>query len=491
MSANPTGEPISAEHSEPVKVSDETLLEHALQDLDSARNAFLRDMKLALLVSTFFQVLIFPRSVWLFDKTEADRANLNSLTVQSKATLDLEKSLQSLQSALTRGAGLVTKQLAQTPYELNRQFQSLDNEIKDSPAPGAPGPSGQGVSQSRSPEAPSGPADFVSDLSPEQRKELREKLGLASTDPQHLQNFRAAIAPVVRKKILEPTFSSLNSQLASSLQRPFAIRSQQVMTALDTQSSPLQLAGVKVEEIQKDLDAQQAYISKMRFIMPESDSWLESLRSKEEFVQPLVGFLNHATTELQGQLFTQRQAIETAGFRIAAASKATQTDLENVREQMKLAEDEVRGLTDEAKPFGFSHVQLRDAIVYFPVAVALVFAYLAFEYLILTGKLRRLRSTFYVLQGSTMQSAYFAAVPGTTVLSASTISLLFALAAFMSFWSAHHIHASKPLADAAPSLLYILAELLLCGCFMVILVASMTTALRFRHQKSLCEEPIS
>jgi hypothetical protein len=141
-------------------------------------------------------------------------------------------------------------------------------------------------------------------------------------------------------------------------------------------------------------------------------------------------------------------------------------------------------IADEAKPFKLLAVQLRDAVLYFPVAIAMVYAYLTFEYVILVGRVRRLRDAYVHLgYAPATLKVYFAAVPGTTLISASVTTLLFALPVAICLWSAHRIRTSSTLASSAPATLYLLAELLLCGGFVITVVNATKVALRFRHKE--------
>src|SRR5260370_17543429 len=79
---------------------DEKLLDLELQGQESARNAFVRDLKLALLFVLLFQLLILPRFVRLSDATQTNRTNLDTLKTQSNATHELRTVLESLQPCL-------------------------------------------------------------------------------------------------------------------------------------------------------------------------------------------------------------------------------------------------------------------------------------------------------------------------------------------------------------------------------------------------------
>ena len=113
---NPSGAVASPATSEPDKaLPDEKLLERALEDQESARNAFLRDLKLALLLILAFQWLILVRFVRLSDATRNNGSQVETLKVQENATHELQTALQSLQLALRRGADLTSKRLAEMP----------------------------------------------------------------------------------------------------------------------------------------------------------------------------------------------------------------------------------------------------------------------------------------------------------------------------------------------------------------------------------------
>src|SRR5258708_13672332 len=116
---------------------------------------------------------------------------------------------------------------------------------------------------------------------------------------------------------------------------------------------------------------------------------------------------------------------------------------------MQNAEEAV---ADEAKPFKLLAIPLRDAVLDFPVAIALVWAYLTCEYAALGTRVRRLREAYSRLgYGPAALKLYFAPVPGTTTVSATVTALLFALPIATSLFGAHPFQRNSRLNCPAPT----------------------------------------
>ncbi len=477
VAVDPSGSAVSRATSTTVYAPpDEKLLDLELQGQESARNAFVRDLKLALLFVLLFQLLILPRFVRLSDATQTNRTNLDTLKTQSNATHELRTVLESLQSVLKRGAVLTSKHLANTAEQMHQQTSRLDSEIRELRNSAAPGPAPSRpnmiVQTTRAAEI-----RLLSDLPPEQTRQV------ASNDPQV---FRAAISPIVRTKIIQPAFADLNSQLISLLRQPFAVGRQRVESVLEAQNRNLKSAGTDPDSIRRQLSAEQDRLNDIRFIMPESDLWWATVQSKEGFFDQQNVSSRNVTDELQRQLSRLNHENAATETKIAALLHDTEANQEMLQAQMKKLEETMQtaqdALADEAKPFKLLAIPLRDAVLYFPVAIALVWAYLTCEYAALGTRVRRLREAYSRLgYGPAALKLYFAPVPGTTTVSASVAALLFALPIAICLLSAHRIQRSVALNSAAPGTLYLLAEILLFGCFLVSLLSATRVALSFRQ----------
>ena len=351
----------------------------------------------------------------------------------------------------------------------------LDSEIRDLRAQEASG-SSHPRSNPQAQTTQSSETGFLSALSAEEERRV-----LSDNE----QVFRAAISPLVRAQIIQPAFTDLNSQLVSSLQHPFAIGRQRVESVLIAQSDTLKSAKIDMVSIRAQLNTDQAKLNQMRFVMPESDFWWASLPAKGVFFGAQNVSSRSVTGELQRQLSKLKDENSATESRITAMLHETEGKQQRLQADMKGLEEELQRmqdtLTEEAKPFKLVSIQLRDAVLYFPVAIALVYGYLTFEYVILVGRVRRLRDVYVDLGYSPVTlKVYFAPVPGTTTISATVTALLFALPVVVCFGSAHRIQTSATLATAAPATLYLLAEVLLCGCFLGALVCATRVASSFR-----------
>src|SRR5260370_5961319 len=310
--------------------ADEKLLDLELQGQESARNAFVRDLKLALLFVLLFQLLILPRFVRLSDATQTNRTNLDTLKTQSNATHELRTVLESLQSVLKRGAVLTSKHLANMAEQLHQQASRLDSEIRELRNSAAPGPAPSRpnmiVQTTRAAEI-----RLLSDLSPEQTRQV------ASNDPQV---FRAAISPIVRTKIIQPAFADLNSQLISLLRQPFAVGRQRVESVLEAQNRNLKSAGTDPDSIRRQLSAEQDRLNDIRFIMPESDLWWATVQSKEGFFDQQNVSSRNVTDELQRQLSRLNHENAATETKIAALLHDTEPSQEML---LQLATQRIAG----------------------------------------------------------------------------------------------------------------------------------------------------
>ena len=99
------------------------LLDMALQEQQKARDTFLRDLKLALLLILGFQFVILLRFVKLAEDARANTERVATLTSQQRVLGNVQSGLEQLRSALMQGEAVLRKQLAAGPERLHGQMQ--------------------------------------------------------------------------------------------------------------------------------------------------------------------------------------------------------------------------------------------------------------------------------------------------------------------------------------------------------------------------------
>jgi hypothetical protein len=279
--------------SETMPPAGEKLVDRALDDQESARKTFLRDTKLALIVMLVFQFWILPRFVNLSNSIDTNNRKIAILKAQDSALQELQKKLKSLRDIVRSANEELAKRLYELPTNLHRETQRLDaeiQEIRESSVSGAPRPARNPAVQTNVQEDS---LWFLSGISEDEQKRL------LSPDERI---FRPAVAPIVLSKIIQPAFSNLNSELTSSMKRPFAAQRRNVEGVLMAKADILRSTKTDIDGIRELLAAAQKRIEDFHFVVPESDFWWGTLQGKEGMSHAQVVNTTKVTGELQGQL---------------------------------------------------------------------------------------------------------------------------------------------------------------------------------------------
>lgn len=405
--------------------SDEKLLELAFEDQENARGRFLRDFKLLLLAILGFQFLILTRFVRLSDEAKANGDRINALAAQQNSVRELHTVLDQIQSALAAGQRTLSHDLLDLPEELHADMGRLDRELKELRKTKAPTESEE--------------ADSVAQRSTQTQSVFTLLSGVSADEKRRLisPDFRNALSPIVRTRILEPKFARLNLQIQSLLVHPFTVGKARIVGVLRDQSQLLRTAGISAELIQEQLDTEQIRLERLRFDVPTSDEWWKTVEGKEAFAQQQDIDKQKVTAHLQNELLKMNRNTSEIEVQLKKFVGELESQRESLNAEIKSVEsrnEAVQGLlADTATPFKLFTIQVRDAVLYFPMALALAWAYLTVEYVLLYGRVQRLIHTLrdlgYEHSARTFYVFRFSRIPGATNLSSC-----FTIALFSSDW---------------------------------------------------------
>ncbi len=414
-------------------------LDLALEEQRGARDTFLRDFKLALLVVLAFQFLILLPFLRLSRDSPDNKASVTSLTDQQRAVREVQNRLERLRSTL--------KQVARSSSEP----EPVDMRV-------------QRPLQSSVPH-------LLSGLSPEQMRQLEE-----AYTAQKIESVRAVLTPLVRAEIIEPYFASLNTNSLALIGHPFEAQSVLLTRTIRKESSVLAELKLAPDSMIEELGRMQGRIGELHFNVPESDQWWESIGAKVQVVDALASNTDKMIGGLGQQLSklsANTSVIDDQIKKQLEESESKRQQIDNALKELQARSGEIQGLlSDVAKPFKLIAVQVQDAVLYFPVFVALIWCYLTFEYVLLSKRARDLANAYLVLGlPRSALELYFASMPGATVLSVIVSCLLFAFPIGIVMWSTHRIGADEALRTAAPEHLFVFAEVLLFTCFAALVTA--------------------
>ncbi len=384
-------------------------LDLALEEQRGARDTFLRDFKLALLVVLAFQFLILLPFLRLSRDSPDNKASVTSLTDQQRAVREVQNRLERLRSTL--------KQVARSSSEP----EPVDMRV-------------QRPLQSSVPH-------LLSGLSPEQMRQLEE-----AYTAQKIESVRAVLTPLVRAEIIEPYFASLNTNSLALIGHPFEAQSVLLTRTIRKESSVLAELKLAPDSMIEELGRMQGRIGELHFNVPESDQWWESIGAKVQVVDALASNTDKMIGGLGQQLSklsANTSVIDDQIKKQLEESESKRQQIDNALKELQARSGEIQGLlSDVAKPFKLIAVQVQDAVLYFPVGLP--------------------RSALEL---------YFASMPGATVLSVIVSCLLFAFPIGIVMWSTHRIGADEALRTAAPEHLFVFAEVLLFTCFAALVTA--------------------
>ena len=215
------------------------LLDLSLQEQQSARDAFLRDFKLALLLVVAFQFLILLRYVRLAEEARANAEGIANLISRQDA-------LHEFRSVLVQGKARLSKEVLAGPEQLHGQMLQLDADLKQVARHSSEPDSVDMMTQQQ--PVQTWPPRLFSALSPDQMRQLKQ-----AYTSKRIDSVRALVTPTVRARILEPYFASLNSDSQTFIARPFRAKTAVLTRIIRGRSGVLTGLGIAPDSIAEDL----------------------------------------------------------------------------------------------------------------------------------------------------------------------------------------------------------------------------------------------
>ena len=488
-------------------------LERSVQQQESARQRFLRDLKIVGFLLLAFQFLVFFRFIDLSDRQEQLGAEVAQLGADREAVGEIQAQLTSLGEALQAGKNQLTEELRQAPESMRKQVQALETYIRilrEGPPVGppigpgdrGPSPAGRGnVAFQAAPDSAPAPftpliaeelrvAAFAEDLSGTEMETLRK------AKPEE-KGFKDLVERIVNKTIVQPTLDDLNEMREAVLEKPFVQGKSQLLAALDSQRGALERHGLTAGTIRQKLNQVQQSLHTFQFTAPGSEPWWRTYAGKGELFRAQRIVAHEVVLQVSHVLEKPGQDLDSLVLRLAALLEERELAKRDLEGQLRKLEANLGTIQSRletfAKPLSVVALEPRDAVVYYPVVLAAAFAFFVWRYVRLHRRVSSLAAAYreFGLSDEVLK-VYLADYPGFTDAAVPQRTVwgypaatglrvvLCATPGILAGVSLYRILTSPSLMSAAPSFVYAIAAV----CFVAtysILIAPVLRAPRRRN----------
>jgi hypothetical protein len=461
------------------------MLERSLEQHESARSNFFRDLKFAGVVLLLFQFLVFFKFASLSDEKLEVRTRLTKAETNQRALADVQLAVGSIKTVLKKAAEGLTNSLTHVPSDIRDQLSHLAEELEEF----------RGQPFQLPPQRPA----FVQDNAPVASRSALERIFLAGFTESEKKTLHDAnteenayqdlVVRIVETKIIQPEFQRLNAAKENLLAKPLASGMADLRNLSD-QLTTLRKSGIDVDSWLTNVEGVVTLAAGLKFSAPAASKWWSSRQSKADFASEAqlntAGIVGQAIDVLSGperDLKSLSQKIEMAVTGLKQEGEQIEGELLKLQTNANSIETLLQSY---AKPLAVVALEPKDLVLYYPVILAAILSMFAFRQMLLRRRAEVLASAYSQLGLSdNILEVCFTDLPGPMQGELSLnpaarakspwrfVGLLWVVPTGFAVTSFVWILASKSLNDQAPRLLYLASAL--------VLAATCLLVLRFSH----------
>lgn len=361
-------------------------LEHAMEAHSGANRTFLRDLKIVFVVLLVFQFALFFRFIDLNDRRVAIDDQLDRLREERAAFGQVGGGVTALEEAIQ----LVRARLDAAPDELRLPITRLEDYIDRLRAPDPASPECTALPGScPSPQNPMAQSPIQTAQTPNQGDGLDFAQGLTDHEIQVLttasppEEYDGLVKRIVNERIVPPIFTALNDEKDRVMGQGFADAKAAFLSTLEKHKATVAARGLRIADIEGAVNKAETDLRELRFAPPPTDTWWQTVGGKETAAVGLLAAVDQFGKKLDPEKAKIDTALDQVTGIIGEKSK-TRTDLAKQQDRLQEEFAAVReSVQDFTKPLPLIPLQLKDAVLYYPVVASAVIAFLVGRYLLL------------------------------------------------------------------------------------------------------------
>ncbi len=452
------------------------LLERALDQHESARASFYRDVKIVAVALIVFQCFVFFRFTALSDDLFVLQPKWDQAVADQEALKQVHRALNAFKAALDTGSSAMARSLRNVPQDIRNDLSELDAELRNVRDGLAPPRSmlQLNIAQQAMPMDQPFSGRFVSLVTAKEQDVLRSA---KPDDPAYNQ----IVIRLVESQIIQPIYARLNQERAARLTRPLS----DALTDLRNQETAftrLRATGAEIDRWVANAANVVDATETLTFAPPDATLWWTSASTKAVVADAaqlnVAKITDEATARLRGhdqELQALASKLESTSAELQQRGTAIQTQLDQLTTNLKDIETYMESY---ARPLAWVALEPKELVIFYPVFLTALVVVVGFRYMNLQQRSEALAQSYSelgvaspILALSFPELSSHAAVVPIASLHASQRLLTFAwiipagLAALSFVW----VLTSQSLSGEAPRILYLssAAVLVVAGVFLL------------------------
>jgi hypothetical protein len=446
------------------------LLERALDQHESARTAFYRDVKVVAVALIIFQCFVFFRFTALSDDLLVLQPQWDQAVADQNALKHVHGALTAFKTALDSGSSEMARSVRNVPQDIRNELGKLDDELRTI-REGRAAPRSmlqQNIAQQSMPLDQPFSGQFEGFLTENDADVLRRA---KPDDPAYNQ----IVIRLVEAQIIQPIYARLNQETETKLTKPL----NDALTDLRKQEAAftrLRATGAEIDRWLANAATVVNATETLTFAPPNATLWWTSASTKAVVADAaqlnVAKITDEATAKLRGhdqELQALAHKLESTTAELQLRGTAIQTQLDQLTTNLSEIETYIESY---ARPLAWIALEPKELVIFFPVVFATLVAVFAFRYLklqrhsaALARSYRELGVTSTILALSFPELSSHAAVKPAASRSLPSSQRLLAwswiipagLAALSFFW----VLRSQSLSGEAPRILYLSSAVVL------------------------------
>ncbi len=362
-----------------------TILERSMQNYENNRKALSRELKIVIVILLAFQFGIFFR----FIKCNELGTDLNERLEQHKKDNTAFNKIKHQLALVKDTLNPLEDQLKNAPASLRNQFEKLENYItilrKSSPEIQAKiqMPIQSTINNIDVNVYP----PFLTNLS-------STDIDILKKPDDQANNFNDLIKRIIGEGIIKPTFEDLNKRKNELLQKAYTGENEKLVAMLKSNRKVLEKYGLGLSEIEEKIGQVKNNLHALRFKTPDSDNWWKSYGGKVQ----MFGIHRVNIDNIKQELQKPEHELQSTAQQLTALlkeDKAKKRNLEGQMEKLKSDYNEVQDLLKKfANPLAIVSLEPKEAVLYYPVIILIIFSYFFWRFIILHQRARYLVTNY-------------------------------------------------------------------------------------------------
>lgn len=355
------------------------LLERSLDQHESARATFYRDVKIVAVALIIFQCFVFFRFTALSDDLYVLQPQWDRAVADQDALKQVHGALAAFKATLDTGSREMARSVRNVPQDIRNDLGTLDDELRNI-REGRSAPRSmlqQNIARQSMPVDQPFSGRFVDLVTDIEQQTLRSA---KPDDPAYNQ----IVIRLVETQIIQPIYARLNQEREARLTKPLHdalidLRKQEAAFAR------LRATGAEIDRWLADVAHVVVATETLTFAPPDATLWWTSASTKAVVADAaqlnVAKITDEATAKLRGhdqELQAMARTLESTAAELQLRSTAIQTQLDRLTANLSEIETYIESY---ARPLAWIALQPKELVIFYPIVLATLIAVFAFRYL--------------------------------------------------------------------------------------------------------------